>query len=58
MHAITISRVSTKDQKIAGNSLPAQEKRMLDYCQRKGFEVVKKFSFENQPTKPTEMSLT
>jgi hypothetical protein len=26
MPAITISRVSTEDQKIQGNSLPAQEK--------------------------------
>lgn len=51
MPAITISRVSTEDQKIQGNSLPAQEKRMLDYCQRKGFEVVKKFSFDESAYK-------
>ncbi len=31
MQAVIISRVSTEDQKIQGNSLPAQEKRMLDY---------------------------
>jgi len=35
MHAITIARVATEDQKIMGNSLPVQEKRMLDYCQKK-----------------------
>lgn len=46
MPAITISRVSTEDQKIQGNSLPAQEARMVEYCQRKGFEIVKKFSFD------------
>jgi DNA invertase Pin-like site-specific DNA recombinase len=51
MPAITISRVSTEDQKIQGNSLPAQEKRMLDYCQRKDFEVVKKFSFDESAYK-------
>jgi site-specific DNA recombinase len=51
MPAITISRVSTEDQKIQGNSLPAQEKRMLDYCTRKGFEVVKKFSFDESAYK-------
>lgn len=51
MPAITISRVSTEDQKIQGNSLPAQEKRMLDYCQRKGFEVVRKFSFDESAYK-------
>ncbi len=51
MPTITISRVSTEDQKIAGNSLPAQEKRMLDYCQRKGFEVVRSFSFDESAYK-------
>ena len=51
MPAITISRVSTEDQKIQGNSLPAQEKRMVDYCNRKGFEVVKKFSFDESAYK-------
>jgi len=51
MHAVTISRVSTEDQRIQNNSLPAQEKRMLDYCTRKGFEVVKKFSFDESAYK-------
>ncbi len=39
MPAITIARSTTEDQKIASNSLPAQEKRMLDYCQRKTLKV-------------------
>ena len=51
MPAITISRVSTEDQKIMGNSLPAQENRMLDYCQRRGFEVVRKFSYDESAYK-------
>lgn len=46
MPAIIISRVSTEDQKIQGNSLPAQEARMVEYCQRKGLEIHKKFSFD------------
>jgi hypothetical protein len=33
MPAITISRVSTEDQKIQGNSLPVQDDRMVNYCQ-------------------------
>ena len=51
MPAITISRVSTEDQKMQGNSLPAQEKRMLDYCNRIDLEVVKKFSFDESAYK-------
>jgi DNA invertase Pin-like site-specific DNA recombinase len=37
MPALIISRVSTEDQKIAGNSLPAQLERMRKYCINKGF---------------------
>jgi len=46
MKAIVIARVSTEEQKDAGNSLPAQIARLEKYCQRKGFEVLKKFSFD------------
>jgi DNA invertase Pin-like site-specific DNA recombinase len=34
MKAINVSRVSTEEQKEAGNSLPAQIKRVDDYCKR------------------------
>jgi len=46
MKAIIIARVSTEDQKEAGNSLPAQIVRLEQYCQRKDFQIIKKFSFD------------
>jgi len=46
MKAIIIARVPTEEQKEAGNSLPAQIARLEKYCQRKGFEALRKFSFD------------
>ncbi len=46
MKAILIARVSTEDQKEAGNSLPAQVVRLENYCQNKGFTTIKSFSFD------------
>lgn len=47
MKAINVSRVSTEEQKEAGNSLPAQIERIRKYCERKGFDVAKNiFSFD------------
>jgi len=51
MKAIILARVSTEEQKEAGNSLPAQVKRLEDYCQRKGFEIVETFSFDESAYK-------
>ncbi|MCX6783945.1 MAG: recombinase family protein [candidate division WWE3 bacterium] len=51
MKAITISRVSTEEQKEAGNSLPAQTARLEKYCQSKGFEIFKTFSFDESAYK-------
>lgn len=51
MKAIILARVSTEDQKEAGNSLPAQIKRLEDYCKRKDLEIVKKFSFDESAYK-------
>ncbi len=45
MKAILIARVSTEEQKEAGNSLPAQVARLERYCQSKGFDVIKTCSF-------------
>jgi DNA invertase Pin-like site-specific DNA recombinase len=45
MKAILIARVSTEEQKEAGNSLPAQIVRLEKYCQNKGFEILKVSSF-------------
>ena len=51
MKAVIIARVSTEEQKEAGNSLPAQVARLESYCERKGFEVIKKFSFDESAYK-------
>ncbi|MDO8583542.1 MAG: recombinase family protein, partial [bacterium] len=45
MKAIIIARVSTEEQKEAGNSLPAQIARLEKYCQNKDLGIIKKFSF-------------
>ena len=51
MKAIILARVSTEEQKEAGNSLPAQVARLENYCQRKGFEIVKTYSFDESAYK-------
>ncbi|HBB76378.1 MAG: hypothetical protein A3J18_01530 [Candidatus Levybacteria bacterium RIFCSPLOWO2_02_FULL_40_18] len=51
MEAIIIARVSTEEQKDAGNSLPAQIARLEGYCQKKGYEIIKKFSFDESAYK-------
>lgn len=53
MKAINVSRVSTEEQKEAGNSLPAQIERIRKYCERKGFDVEEKdiFSFDESAYK-------
>ena len=51
MKAINVSRVSTEEQKEAGNSLPAQVERIENYCKRKSFDVVESFSFDESAYK-------
>ncbi|MES2087513.1 MAG: recombinase family protein [Patescibacteria group bacterium] len=51
MKAIIVSRVSTEEQKEAGNSLPAQDKRINDYCAKKGFTIIEKYSFDESAYK-------
>ena len=51
MKAIIIARVSTEEQKEAGNSLPAQIARMEKHCQNKGFTIIKNFSFDESAYK-------
>ncbi|MDR3550589.1 MAG: recombinase family protein [Candidatus Babeliales bacterium] len=46
MKAILIARVSTEEQREAGNSLPAQVVRLEKYCQSKGFSVMQICSFD------------
>ena len=51
MKAIILARVSTEEQREAGNSLPAQIVRMESYCKRKGFEIAETFSFDESAYK-------
>ena len=51
MKAIIIARVSTEEQKEAGNSLPSQVTRLKNYCDKKGYKVIKKFSFDESAYK-------
>lgn len=51
MKAINVARVSTEEQKEAGNSLPAQTERITSYCRRREFEVIKNFSFDESAYK-------
>jgi site-specific DNA recombinase len=51
MKAVILARVSTEEQRDAGNSLPAQIERIQSYCQRKGFSVVEVFSFDESAYK-------
>ncbi len=51
MKSIIIARVSTEEQKEAGNSLPAQIARLRKYCQNKGYEIIKEESFDESAYK-------
>jgi len=51
MKAILIARVSTEEQKEAGNSLPAQVARIEKYCQNKGYTIIQTCSFDESAYK-------
>ena len=51
MKAIIFARVSTEEQKEAGNSLPAQVDRLKNYCKSKDFTIAKEFSFDESAYK-------
>ena len=51
MKAIILARVSTEEQREAGNSLPAQVARMERYCEQQNFEVIETFSFDESAYK-------
>lgn len=51
MKAINVSRVSTEEQKDAGNSPLAQENRLVGYCKNKSFEIIKNYSFQESAYK-------
>lgn len=51
MKALILARVSTEEQKEAGNSLPAQLERLKNYCERKGLTISDTFSFDESAYK-------
>lgn len=51
MKAIILARVSTDEQKDAGNSLHAQIERMKAYCNRLGFSIFKEYEFSKSAYK-------
>jgi DNA invertase Pin-like site-specific DNA recombinase len=51
MKAIILARVSTEEQKEAGNSLPAQVTRLENYCKQKELTILKKYSFDESAYK-------
>lgn len=46
MKAILIARVSTEEQRDAGNSLPAQVAQLERYCENKDFQILRTCSFD------------
>jgi DNA invertase Pin-like site-specific DNA recombinase len=46
MKAILLARVSTEEQREAGNSLPAQIARLEKYCQNKNLDIMQVCSFD------------
>lgn len=51
MKSIIVARVSTEEQKEAGNSLPAQLEKMKSYCHRNSFDIIETFSFDESAYK-------
>lgn len=51
MKAIILARVSTEEQKEAGNSLPAQLLRLQKYCQEKDLTIEKEINFDESAWK-------
>src|SRR5262249_3611141 len=50
MKAIILARVSTKEQE-EGHSIAAQRQRLLDYCARKGLEVIRTYELVESSTR-------
>ena len=57
MKAVIIARVSTEEQKEAGNSLPAQVARLESYCERKALKLSRNSALTKVPIKITEKNL-
>lgn len=50
MKAIILARVSTKEQE-DGHSIAAQKQRLIDYCARKGLEILRTFEIVESSTR-------
>lgn len=53
MKAIILARVSTKEQQEEGQSIPAQTRRMVDYCCNRSFEDPEIFQITESSSKDT-----
>lgn len=51
MKAVILARVSTEEQKEAGNSLPAQQARLRNYIERNNLKLIKEFIFDESASK-------
>lgn len=51
MKAIILARVSTEEQMIEGQSIPAQLGRAREYATKKGFEIKNEYQFDESSTK-------
>jgi site-specific DNA recombinase len=51
MKAIIFARVSTEEQKEAGNSLPAQLQRLKNYCTDRKYDVIKSYNIDESAWK-------
>ena len=57
MKAIILARVSTKEQE-EGHSIAAQRQRLVDYCARKGLEVIRTFEIVESSTRGERKEFT
>ncbi len=53
MKSIILARVSTKEQQEEGQSIPAQTRRMVDYCCNRSFEAPEVFQITESSSKDT-----
>src|SRR5215469_11972766 len=57
MKAIILARVSTREQE-EGHSIAAQQQRLVDYCARKGLDVIRTFELVESSTKGERKAFT
>src|SRR5215471_14012944 len=57
MKAIILARVSTKEQE-EGHSIAAQRQRLIEYCARKGLDVIRAFEIVESSTRGERKEFT